>query len=146
MAAGIARINPKVGSEYGTSLNVTGTKQSFFSGYQPLVLKFAAAGVATLDTQATPTSAIVEGTRTKALRAIATFGSIIMTDDADATTTVTVMVDGASFNRGTGVGGLATQDTLTFAGVKAAVDAATATSTTLTTSFALNSDGTFTFA
>jgi hypothetical protein len=135
-----------VGAEYGASLNVTGTKQSFFSGYQPLILKFAASGVATLDTQATVTSAIVEGTRTKALRAIATYGTILMTDDADATTSLTVMVDGASFNRGTGTGGLATQDTLTFAGVKAAVDAATGTSTTLTTSTALNSDGTFTYA
>ena len=146
MSAGIARINPQVGSEYGTSLNVTGTKQSFFSGYQPLVLKFAASGVATLDTQATPTSAIVEGTRTKALRAIANWGTILMTDNADATTSVTVIVDGASFNRGTGVGGLATQDTLTFAGVKAAVDAATGTSTTLTKGDALKSDGTFSLA
>jgi hypothetical protein len=143
MSAGIARINPVVGSEYGTSLNVTGTKQSFFSGYQPLVLKFAAAGVATLDTQATPTSAIVEGTRTKAIRAIARFGSILMTDDADATTAVTVIVDGATFNRGTGTGGLATQDTLDFSGVKAAVDAATGTSTTLTKGASLNSDGTW---
>jgi hypothetical protein len=143
---GIARINPKVGAEYGTSLNVTGTKQSFFSGYQPLVLKFAASGVATLDTQATVTSAIVEGTRTKALKAIARFGTIIMTDDADATTAVTVIVDGASFNRGTGTGGLATQDTVDFSGVKAAVDTATGTSTTLTTGSALNSDGTWQLA
>ena len=138
---GIDKIHPGPGDEYGTSLNVTGTKQSFFSGYQPLILKFAAAGVATLDTQATPTSAIVEGTRTKALRAIARFGTILMTDDASATTAVTVMVDGATFNRGTGTGGLATQDTLDFSGVKAAVDAATSTSTTLTKGTALTSAG-----
>jgi len=144
--AGIARINPVVGSEYGTSLNVTGTKQSFFSGYQPLVLKFAASGVATLDTQATVTSAIVEGTRTKALRAIARFGSILMTDDASATTAITVIVDGATVNRGTGTGGLATQDTLDFSGVKAAVDSATGTSTTLTTGSALTSAGAWSLA
>lgn len=146
MSAGIARINPKVGSEYGTSLNVTGTKQSFFGGYQPLVLKFAASGIATLDTQATPTSAIVEGTRTKALKAISRFGTIVMTDDASATTAVTVIVDGASFNRGTGTGGLATQDTLDFSGVKAAVDAATGTSSTLTTGVALTSAGAWSLA
>ena len=144
MSAGIAKIHGQF--EVGTSLNVTGTKQSFFGGYQPLVLKFAASGVATLDTQATPTSAIVEGTRSKALKAIAQWGTIVMTDDASATTAVTVIVDGASFNRGTGTGGNATIDTLDFSGVKAAVDAATGTSTTLTKGTVLTSAGVFTLA
>jgi hypothetical protein len=142
--AGINRINPQVGSEYGTSLNVTGTKQSFFSGYQPLIIKIAGTGIATLDTQATATSAIVEGTRTKALRAVATFGSVLMTDDADATTALTVIVDGGSFNQGN-------SNTVTtgFGLLKAAVAAATGVasgSITITSSSVLNSDGTFTFA
>ena len=88
MSAGIGRIHPVVGSEYGTSLNVTGTKQSFFGGYQPLVLKFAASGIATLDTTNGTTGVITEGTRTKALKAIAQWGTIVMTDDASATTAV----------------------------------------------------------
>jgi hypothetical protein len=142
--AGINRINPVVGSEYGTSLNVTGTKQSFFSGYQPLIIKIAGTGIATLDTQATPTSAIVEGTRTKALRAVQTFGSVLMTDDADATTALTVIVDAATFNQGN-------SNTVTtgFGLLKAAVASATGVSSgsiTITSSSVLNSDGTFTFA
>ena len=140
--AGINNIHAQ--AEFGTSLNVTGTKQSFFSGYQPLIIKVAGTGIATLDTQATPTSAIVEGTRSKALKAIATFGSILMTDDADATTALTVIVDGASFNQGN-------SNTVTtgFGLLKAAVAAATGVSSgaiTITSSSALNSDGTITYA
>ena len=142
--AGIARINPVVGSEYGTSLNVTGTKQSFFSGYQPLIIKIAGTGIATLDTQATATSNIVVGTRTKALRAVQTFGSVLMTDDADATTALTVIVDGATFNQGN-------SNTVTtgFGLLKTAVSVATGVaegSITITSSTSLNSDGTFTYA
>jgi hypothetical protein len=140
--AGIANIHAQ--AEWGTSLNVTGTKQSFFSGYQPLLVKIAATGIATLDTQATPTSAIVEGTRSKALKAVATFGSILMTDRADATTALTVIVDGGSFNQGN-------SNTVTtgFGLLKAAVALATGVASgdiTITSSRALNSDGTFTFA
>jgi hypothetical protein len=140
--AGIANIHAQ--AEFGTSLNVTGTKQSFFSGYQPLVIKIAGTGIATLDTQATPTSAIVEGTRSKALKAVATFGSILMTDDADATTALTVIVDGATFNQGN-----SNTTTTGFGLLKAAVAAATGVSSgsiTITSSTSLNSDGTFTYA
>jgi hypothetical protein len=140
--AGIANIHAQ--AEFGTSLNVTGTKQSFFSGYQPLIIKVAGTGIATLDTQATPTSVIVEGTRSKALKAIATFGSILMTDDADATTALTVIVDGATFNQGN-------SNTVTtgFGLLKAAVALATGVSSggiTITSSSVLNSDGTITYA
>jgi hypothetical protein len=140
--AGINNIHAQ--AEFGTSLNVTGTKQSFFSGYQPLMIKVAGTGIATLDTQATPTSAIVEGTRSKALKAIATFGSILMTDDADATTALTVIVDGATFNQGN-------SNTVTtgFGLLKAAVAAATGVSSgsiTITSSTVLNSDGSITYA
>jgi hypothetical protein len=140
--AGISNIHAQ--AEFGASLNVTGTKQSFFSGYQPLLIKIAGTGIATLDTQATPTSAIVEGTRSKALKAVATFGSILMTDDGDATTSLTVIVDGATFNQGN-------SNTVTtgFGLLKAAVSAATGVGSggiTITSSTSLNSDGTFTFA
>jgi hypothetical protein len=140
--AGISNIHAQ--AEFGASLNVTGTKQSFFSGYQPLLIKIAGTGIATLDTQATPTSAIVEGTRSKALKAVATFGSILMTDDGDATTALTVIVDGATFNQGN-------SNTVTtgFGLLKAAVSAATGVGSggiTITSSTSLNSDGTFTYA
>jgi hypothetical protein len=140
--AGISNIHAQ--AEFGASLNVTGTKQSFFSGYQPLLIKIAGTGIATLDTQATPTSAIVEGTRSKALKAVSQYGSILMTDDADATTALTVIVDGATFNQGN-------SNTVTtgFGLLKAAVAAATGVSSgsiTITSSTSLNSDGTFTFA
>jgi hypothetical protein len=140
--AGIDNIHAQ--AEFGASLNVTGTKQSFFSGYQPLLIKIAGTGIATLDTQATPTSAIVEGTRSKALKAVATFGSILMTDDGDATTALTVIVDGATFNQGN-------SNTVTtgFGLLKAAVSAATGVGSggiTITSSTSLNSDGTFTYA
>jgi hypothetical protein len=140
--AGIANIHAQ--AEFGTSLNVTGTKQSFFSGYQPLIVKIAGTGIATLDTQATPTSEIVEGTRSKALKAVQTFGSILMTDDGDATTALTVIVDGATFNQGN-------SNTVTtgFGLLKAAVAAATGVSSgaiTITSSTSLNSDGSFTYA
>ena len=139
---GIANIHAQ--AEFGTSLNLTGTKQSFFSGYQPLIVKIAGTGIATLDTQATPTSEIVEGTRSKALKAVQTFGSILMTDDGDATTALTVIVDGATFNQGN-------SNTVTtgFGLLKAAVAAATGVSSgsiTITSSTSLNSDGSFTYA
>jgi hypothetical protein len=140
--AGIDNIHAQ--AEFGTSLNVTGTKQSFFSGYQPLIVKIAGTGIATLDTQATPTSAIVEGTRSKALKAVQTFGSILMTDDGDATTALTVIVDGATFNQGN-----SNTTTTGFGLLKAAVAAATGVSSgsiTITSSTSLNSDGTFTYA
>jgi hypothetical protein len=140
--AGISNIHAQ--AEFGTSSNVTGTKQSFFSGYQPLVIKIAGTGIATLDTQATPTSAIVEGTRSKALKAVQTLGSILMTDDGDATTALTVIVDGGSFNQGN-------SNTVTtgFGLLKTAVSDATGVaegSITITSSTSLNSDGTFTYA
>jgi hypothetical protein len=139
---GIANIHAQ--AEFGTSLNLTGTKQSFFSGYQPLVIKIAGTGIATLDTQATPTSAIVEGTRSKALKAVATFGSILMTDDGDATTALTVIVDGATFNQGN-----SNTTTTGFGLLKAAVAAATGVSSgsiTITSGASLNSDGTWALA
>ena len=139
---GIANIHAQ--AEFGASLNVTGTKQSFFSGYQPLVIKIAGTGIATLDTQATPTSAIVEGTRSKALKAVATFGSILMTDDGDATTALTVIVDGATFNQGN-----SNTTTTGFGLLKAAVASATGVSSgsiTITSGASLNSDGTWALA
>jgi len=98
--AGIGRIHGQ--ADYGTSLNVTGQKGAFLGGYQPLFIKVAYAGVATLDSVDGTTGVITDGTRAKALRAISTLGTIVMTDTASATTAITVMVDGASFNQGAG--------------------------------------------
>jgi hypothetical protein len=97
---GISRIHGQV--LQGTSLNVTGSQGSFFSGYQPLFIKIAGSGVATLDSVDGTTHVITEGTRSKAIRAIETLGSVLMVDDASATTALTVAVDGGSFNQGAG--------------------------------------------
>lgn len=98
--AGIGRIHGQ--ADYGTSLNVYGQKGAFLGGYQPLFIKIAGTGVATLDSVDSTTNVITDGTRAKVLRAIETLGTVVMTDDGSATTSITVMVDGASFNQGAG--------------------------------------------
>jgi hypothetical protein len=119
--AGIGRVHGQ--PDYGTSLNVTGQKGAFLGGYQPLFIKIAYAGVATLDTVDGTTNIITDGTRAKSLRAIETLGSVLMCDDASATTAITVMVDGASFNQGAGA-----TTSGTFGALKDAVAAATSIS------------------
>ena len=121
--AGIGRIHGQ--PDYGTSLNVTGQKGAFLGGYQPLFIKVAYAGVATLDTVDATTGVITDGTRAKALRAISTLGTIVMTDTASATTAITVMVDGASFNQGAGA-----TTAGAFGALKDAIFAATGVATT----------------
>ena len=116
--AGIGRIHGQ--ADYGTSLNVTGQKGAFLGGYQPLFIKVAGTGVATLDTVDATTGVITDGTRAKSLRAISTLGTVVMTDTASATTAITVMVDGASFNQGAGA-----TTAGTFGALKDAVSAAT---------------------
>jgi len=120
--AGIGRIHGQ--PDYGTSLNVTGQKGAFLGGYQPLFIKVAYAGVATLDSVDGTTNVITDGTRTKAIRAIETCGSVLMLDDGSATTAITVMVDGASFNQGAGA-----TTAGTFGALKDAVSAATGIAT-----------------
>jgi hypothetical protein len=155
--ATISKINPAAGTEYAAStvadqnfvgLNVVGSKQTFFSGFQPLFIKIAGTGIATLDTQASPTSTVVLGTRSKALKAVAAFGTIVGVDRANATTALTVVVDANSFNTGNGAGGNGS-DTNDFSGLKAAVAAATGVSSgsiTITAGYTIASAGTIDFA
>jgi hypothetical protein len=157
MSTGISKIHPVIASQYSAStvanqefpaLNVTGSEQTFFAGYQPLFIKIAGTGIAGLDTQATPTSAIVEGTRSKALKAVAAFGTILGTDRANATTSLTVIVDAASFNTGNGLGGK-DSSTNDFSGLKAAVASATGVSSggiTITAGYTITSAGVIEFA
>jgi hypothetical protein len=116
--AGIGRVHGQ--TDYGTSLNVYGQKGAFLGGYQPLFIKIAGTGVATLDSVDATTNVITDGTRAKALRAIETLGTVVMMDTASATTAITVMVDGASFNQGAGA-----TTSGTFGALKDAVSAAT---------------------
>jgi hypothetical protein len=125
------------------------TSGSFQYGYQPLLLKIAGTGIATADTggkdpSTDRSSPIVEGTRTKAVRAIATLGQILAVDTGSATTAVTVLVDDATFNKGAGA---------TTAGAYGALKDAIAAATnvavgdqTVTTSSAFTSAGVWTLA
>ena len=110
-------------------------------GYQPLLLVFTQTSVATADTGGAG-SAIVEGNRTKAIRAIAQFGTILATDSGSSTGAVAVLVDQGSFNQ---VAGATTAGA--FGGVIDAVAAATGTSAaTLTKSYGFTSAGVWTLA
>ncbi len=112
-----------------------------FGGYQPLLLVFTQTGVATADTGGSG-SAIVEGTRTKAIRAIAQFGTILATDSASGTGAVAVLVDQATFNQAAGA-----TTAGAFGAVIDAVAAATGTSAaTLTKSYGFTSAGVWTLA
>lgn len=119
------------------------TSGSFQYGYQPLLLKIAGTGIATADTGGAG-SAIVEGTRTKAVRAIATLGQILAVDTGSATTAVTVLVDDATFNKGAG------ETTAgAYGALKDAIAAATGVAVgdqTVTTSSAFTSAGVWTLA
>jgi hypothetical protein len=113
------------------------------AGYQPLLINVAGTGVATADTGGNGT-AIVEGTRTRAVRAIATLGTVLATDSASATTAVTVLVDLASFNAGAGP-----TTSGAYGALKDAVSAATGVSVgslTVTTSTGFTSAGVWTLA
>lgn len=119
------------------------TSGSFQYGYQPLLVKVAGTGVATVDTGGAGT-AITEGTRTKAVRAIATLGQILAVDTASATTAVTVLVDDATFNKGAGA-----TTAGAYGALKDAVAAATGVAVgdlTITTSSAFTSAGVWTLA
>ena len=97
---GIARVHGQ--ALYGASNNVTGAQGNFISGYQPLFIKIAGTGVGSLDSVNGTTNVITEGNRSKTIRAVETLGSVVMTDDGSATTSVTVAVDAGSFNMGSG--------------------------------------------
>jgi hypothetical protein len=136
MAIGQVRVNgaPAIGDvANGGGFNI--------GGYQPRLIKIAQTGIATADTGGAG-SAIVEGTRTKAIRAIAQFGTILATDSASATTAITVLVDDATFNKAAGA-----TTAGAYGAVIDAVAAATGTSAgAVTTSAGFTSAGVWTLA
>jgi len=103
MPAGITRIHGV--TEYGTSLNVTGTKGTFFSGYQPLYVK-----VQTVSAKNDFVSGSVNGSLEALVRASQTVGSVIgygTPTTSGSSSTIVLMFDGASLNQGDGAGGQA---------------------------------------
>lgn len=118
-----------------------------FYGYTPLVVKIAASGKFTADTVNATTGAITDGGYAKTVKALQTVGSIVWLG-AQTANTFAAIVDYPSVNQGDGAGGNA--GATTGFGALAATLAATlggaASDYTITTSSALNGDGTFTFA
>jgi hypothetical protein len=96
MAIGVVRTNGSVAAgstTLGGNMNI--------GGYQPALLVFTQTSIATADTGGAG-SAIVEGNRSKAIRAIAQFGTILATDSASGTGAIAVLVDDATFNTAAG--------------------------------------------
>jgi hypothetical protein len=142
--AQINRVHGQInsGSTYNEDpVNVTGSEAAFFSGYQPLVLKFTGSNLFNSDSVNGTTGAITDGPRTKAIRAIATFGSILMVDRNNNNDALTVIVDGASFNRGDV--GSNTGDSVGL--VRLAVEYAVGDNVNFTYADSLNTDGTWQF-
>jgi hypothetical protein len=120
-----------------------------FYGYQPLVIKIADSGSGftadspnTTDAGMGAAATIVPGGYSKAVKAIETLGSIVVMS-GQTNASICVIVDAATFNAGAGA---------TTAGAYGALKDAIASqgftvgNLTVTTSTALNGDGTFTFA
>jgi len=100
---GITRIHGTAST--GASSNLTGTKSSFFSGYQPLFVKIQTVS-ATYDF--TTGAANVDSEFEQLVRAAETVGSVIMYGapaNAASSSTVVVAFDAASLNQGDGVAG-----------------------------------------
>jgi hypothetical protein len=109
-----------------------------FYGYQPMVLVLGATGGFLADTVDGNTSVITEGGFTKTTQVVETFGSIVWMGEQDDDSFACV-VDGPSFNKG---------EAGDFAELVTAVTAVRdgSANVTVTTSAALNGDGTFTLA
>ena len=120
-------------------VNVTGSEGAFFSGYQPLELQFTGSNEFNSDSVDGTTGAITDGTRTKAIRAINQFGSILMVDRNNNNDALTVIVDGASFNRGDLGSNTGTNFGLVIDAVETAVD----DSVSFSWADSLNTDGTW---
>lgn len=136
MAIGQVRTNGSVAAG-----SVTAGGGFNIGGYQPALLVFTQTSVATADTGGNG-SAIVEGNRTKAIRAIAQFGTILATDSASGTGAIAVLVDDATFNTAAGA-----TTAGAYGAVIDAVAAATGTSAaTLTKSKGFTSAGVWTLA
>ena len=134
MSAGIGRIHGQAAA-------------GAFYGYTPVVVKVLNTGTFTADTVNGTTGVITEGGYSKAVKAVQTVGSIVWLGAQTANTFVAI-VDQPSVNQGDGAGGNAGATT-GFGALAAALAAALGGSAgdyTITTSSALNGDGTFTFA
>jgi hypothetical protein len=114
-----------------------------FYGYQPLVIRLACTGGFTVNTGGAG-AAIVDGGFERVVRAVQQLGSIVWLG-AQNDDSLTVIVDGPTFNAGPG----ATPTTTGAYGALKDVVLANRTGTgalTVTTSSVLNGNGTFTFA
>lgn len=134
MSAGIARVHGQAAA-------------GAFYGYSPLVIKIANNGKFTADTVNGTTGAITDGGYAKTVKLVQTVGSIVWLG-AQTANTFAAVIDYPSANQGDGAGGNAGATT-GFGALKAALAAAlggAASDYTITTSSALNGDGTFTFA
>jgi len=115
---GIARVHGK--AETGASANLTGTKSSFFSGYQPLFVTIQTVH-ATVDLVSSYNT--IDSNFEKALKAVETVGSVVgygIPATSAGTDTVVVIVDGASVNRA-GSSGQGSETDVTFGNLKAAL-------------------------
>jgi len=94
-------------AEIGSSLNLTGRKSSFFSGYQPVFVKVQTLTAAyDFGTGAGTVNSAFE----QLIRAVETVGSVIMygnpsNTDTASSSTVIIGFDAASLNQGDGVDG-----------------------------------------
>lgn len=101
--AGITRTHGT--AETGDSANLTGTKSSFFSGYQPLYVKIATpTAVYDFTTGAASVDSEFEQV-IKACQAVGTVTAYGAPANAASSSTVIVAFDAASLNQGDGVAG-----------------------------------------
>jgi hypothetical protein len=116
-----------------------------FYGYQPLIIQIEdKATTGTLTANSVSNGVITEGGYEKAIRAVETLGSVVW-QSAQAAKFVTFVVDGATYNTGAGA-----STTGSFGALKDALVGAGFTigssNLVVTSSTALNGNGTFTFA
>lgn len=131
---GITRVHGK--AETGASANLTGTKSSFFSGYQPLFVKIQTVH-ATVDLVSSYNT--IDSNFEKAIKAVEVVGSVVgygIPATSAGTDTVIVIVDAASVNRA-GTSGQGSETDVTFGNLTAALagvagDAGSYTITTYT--------------
>ena len=134
--AGIGRVHGFMSG--GEGVNVTGSEGAFFGGYQPLMLKVTGTGIGAHDT-VNGAGVITVGNRTKTIRAIQNFATVVMIDDANTTTSVACLIDGASANRSDGNNEVDGE----FGALADAINAATSVSVSIAYSSQLLSNGAF---
>jgi hypothetical protein len=113
-----------------------------FYGYSPLVIKVAA--TAGFGANSVSNGVITDGGYEKAVRAIQQFGSVVWLG-AQSANAFTCIVDGPTFNNGAGLPGGVGGSYGALRDAMAAATGVAVANVTVTTSSALNGDGTFTF-